>query len=140
MLAAGSLISGTAGIGLNGLAANLNSVENFLLCTGNNTGTIGSTPVTGGLASPCTNGDGRAFFSAPPVFFQIAFDGFTCTGLTSNCIALDGTATGDHIAINNAVGTVDFGTVPEPASLALFGIGVLAFGWLSRRRQKNLFT
>lgn len=136
VLAAGSLMNGTAGIGLNGLAANLNSVESFLLCTGNNTGSIGSQNVTGGpLASQCTSGEGRAAFSAPPVFFQIAFDGFTCTGLDPNCVTTNG---GNKIAVNDAVGTIDFGIVPEPASLALFGTGALALGWFTRRRQNKL--
>jgi len=74
---------------------------------------------------------GNTYFTSPVPFFNLAFDEFNNTqqGVLQN---------GNLVSINDATGDVDFNKTPEPASLALFGSGVLALGWVARRRRKNV--
>lgn len=73
---------------------------------------------------------GSTFFTSPVPFFTLAFDEFNNTqqGVGVNL---------PFISINNAGGTFDFNKVPEPASVAVFGSGILALGWLVRRRKNE---
>ena len=70
---------------------------------------------------------GNAFFVWPVPFYTMAFNAFNNTSQGVNI----GT---DAIAIS-AAGTVDFKTVPEPASLALLGIGLMGMGVSLRKRK-----
>jgi hypothetical protein len=109
LLASGALISGTANINSNGaggsVGAALQSTETFNLTA------FGST-----------------FFTSPVPFFNLAFDGFNNAG---GGVIING----NLASINDAVGAIDFARTPEPASMALFGAGLLGFGWLARRRK-----
>lgn len=73
--------------------------------------------------------DGKAFFVAPNPFYTMTFNAFnnTTTGLSpSNGV----------LAINDESGTTTFGNVPEPGSVALFGLALAGVATFSRRKAK----
>ena len=129
LLAIGSLVAGVAGVDAQG-GAFLNSIQTFAICSGVNTAKFGATTIP---APGCPGNTGTLYFSAPNPFFDIALDAFnnTAGGVTRGFDAL-GRPT---IGIANAIGGVDFSRVPEPASIALLGIGLVGLGVSSRRRK-----
>ncbi len=101
------------------------------------TGVNGIDPLNGAFLNAITTmsltAAGSAFFTEPIPFFNLAFSEFnnTSQGIT---VSGTGTAVGDFVAINQETGSVDFNKTPEPATLALAGLGLLGLG-VTRRRK-----
>lgn len=115
-LATGSLVRGSAAINEDG-GVGINTTTTFVL----------------------TDPEGKAFFIDPDPFYQFMFSGANNTGpgvLRPDGYDLDvGCTTGTcNFAIVNSTLTIDYAGVPEPATLALFGISLLGFG-ASRLRK-----
>lgn len=135
VLAYGGLVQGVAGVNvLNG--AFLNSIQTFVVCNGNGSGTLEGVTPTGALGarqSECTSNLGSQFFQLPNPFFGLAFDEFNNT---TQGLSFDPAFPG-LIAITQATGSFDFNRIPEPGSLALLGLGLLGAGFNARRRRSN---
>jgi len=100
--------------------------EHFAACTaaglGNSSAFFGNTLCTA---------DESAFFVSPPALFGLV----TMFGDFSS-LAAQTKLTGSNLYVTNGGGTLAF-DVPEPASFAVFGVGLLGLGVVASRRNKG---
>ena len=75
------------------------------------------------------NAAGSQLFTAPVPFYNLQFQEFNNTAQGVFVVA------DSHITINQASGGIDFNRIPEPATLALLGIGLLGIGASTKRRK-----
>lgn len=132
--------SGSGVINSGGVA--LNTLSNFAICTGASTAASGKTVVPGTVsdgtatyscaASPTGLNATTGFFTGPSPFYQLAFSAFNNTADKATS-----TQSGNYTAIAGATGSVSFIPVPEPGTIALFGIAAVAMGVSSRRRNRK---
>ncbi len=100
-----------------------------LLCAnnGDNCGAFG-TNLTTELTDDGTLLDGQSFFSAPVPFYELAFTSGDFTGFA--------VAPGTTQSVDGKISVI-FNKVPEPATLALFGLGLAGMAGVARRKSKQ---
>jgi len=139
--------NGTNGFGntyveaaLPGTAASVTDTDgdDVLLATANLViaGTAGLDNLGGAFENVNTNfilsNAGKEYFFDPVPFHTLAFSTFNNTSQGIACAPNCAAAT--TVSINSEVGGTDFNKIPEPATLALMGLGLLGMG-VSRRRK-----
>lgn len=104
-------------------------------------GTAGFNPLLGVHLNATTTyantAAGSLFFTAPNPFYNLAFSALNNTSQAINIDTPTGCTAADNLCTIgvNAAGIVDFNRVPEPATLALLGMGLMGVGISLRKRK-----
>ena len=78
---------------------------------------------------------GDLFFTAPVPFYNLAFSALNNTSQAINTSGGCAGLVNDCTIGVNAAGIIDFNRVPEPATLALLGMGLMGVGISLRKRK-----
>ena len=134
-------VGGTCTFGVSGatVSKSCGADTQLVLATGSlTTNGINQVNISSGI--PAANADANivagsnagGFFVAPTNLALLNFESaFTNTG---GEVESGGT---NIIDITGGGGNIDIVKVPEPGTVAMFGFGLLGFGWFVRRRAKN---
>jgi hypothetical protein len=107
-----------------------NVIFNAVVAVNGTTGAFNAGGVAG-TASISGNSLTATFAASQLVSTGFAFNDYLWNLWPRANAAIGGTQVISDFAPNNAMARV---TVPEPASLALFGLGIFGVGWVSRKR------
>ena len=94
-----------------------------------NINSLGGTGFNSTNSFALLNPQGTSLFTAPVPFYNFQFDEFNNTSQGVTVVP------NQFITINQTSGGVDFNRIPEPATLALLGIGMLGIGASVKRRK-----
>jgi PEP-CTERM motif len=134
-LATGSLVTGTATYSISTNQFSINLDSSIITCTAAGQALL---EAVNGITTCDANEVGPTqFFESPLPFFNIAFDAWTATQPTSEYPTNCGPTTCTIVLLIGQPGVFNFVTVPEPASLLVFGSGLLGFGFVGLRRRKK---
>lgn len=134
-------VGGTCAFGVSGatVSATCGADQQLVLATGsltsngvNQANIDAGIPAANADASIVAGANAGGFFVAPTNLALLNFESaFTNTG---GQVISGGT---NIIDITGGGGNIDIVKVPEPGTVAMFGFGLLGFGWFARRRAKN---
>lgn len=81
---------------------------------------------------------GKTYFISPIPFYTMAFSAFNNSSTGLSCDTGNGKACVNPtiVALNQESGTTDFESIPEPTSLALFGLALAGVGFARNRKSK----
>ncbi len=136
VIAVGTALGGTVGTNGSG-TPNFTAYASFILCDGTaGQGVLGSIVVTGGAASTCGTFDATKYFVEPVPFYSLDVN----SAIVAGTLTVDAAPPGPYMpngTLNGLGAEIAFIQTPEPASLAMFGFGLIGLGWFARRRHKR---
>jgi hypothetical protein len=137
VIGVGSSLAGTAGFDALGVPF-FSVFSDFILCDG--LGATGSKGSQTGVAASNSQGtcggfNGALFFTAPSPFYSLDFASAIPAGPTN--FGTGNAGPPPNIELDAIGAKLNFLPVPEPATLMLFGFGLLGTGAVARRRRKS---